>query len=107
MKKIRVRLSTASGSSSRASRKKAGQVYSSRSRLSLSASEVPARLGAAESSVRLWARSGRFPRARREETPVGSYWMIPEAALADFKMRKPGPKPNSQGSLAKRTKVGK
>ena len=61
----------------------------------LTASEAAARLGAAESSVRLWARTGRFQGASRVETPVGSYWMIPEAALAAFEMRKPGPKPKT------------
>ena len=61
----------------------------------LTASEVAARLGAAESSVRLWARKGRFSGASRVETPVGSYWMIPETALVGFEMKKPGPKPKS------------
>jgi len=56
----------------------------------LTASQAAKKLGAAESSVRLWARQGKFPGAVREETPVGSYWMIPETALDGFKMGQPG-----------------
>ncbi|HEY6331286.1 MAG TPA: hypothetical protein VI756_18315 [Blastocatellia bacterium] len=59
----------------------------------LTASHVAAKLGAAESSVRLWARQGKFPGAIREETPVGSYWMIPATALIGFTMGRPGRPP--------------
>jgi hypothetical protein len=50
----------------------------------LTAKETAARIGAGESSVRLWASQGRFPGARQEETPFGSYWLIPETALEGF-----------------------
>ncbi|HKV40081.1 MAG TPA: helix-turn-helix domain-containing protein [Blastocatellia bacterium] len=56
----------------------------------LTTGEVAKRLGAGISSVKLWANQGRFPGAVREQTPVGSYWMIPEAALKGFEMGKPG-----------------
>lgn len=66
----------------------------------LTASEVAAKLGAAESSVRLWARTGRFAGAHFEETRIGSYWLIPESALEGFTMRKPGPKPKPKAKPA-------
>lgn len=56
----------------------------------LTAREVAERIGAAESSVRMWARTGRFPGAKLEQTPLGSYWVIPETALEDFSMRSAG-----------------
>ena len=56
----------------------------------LTAREVAVLVGAGESSVRLWAKEGRFPGARLEESPVGTYWLIPESALNGFEVRKPG-----------------
>jgi transposase len=50
----------------------------------LTAKEAAAMIGAGESSVRLWASQGRFAGARQEETPFGSYWLIPETALEGF-----------------------
>ena len=58
--------------------------------------EVANKLGAAVVSVRMWARTGRFPGARREDSPRGPYWLIPESALEGFQMSKPGPKPGSK-----------
>ena len=62
----------------------------------VTAKEAAQIIGAAESSVRLWARTGRFPNARLEQSPVGSYWLIPEADLQGFEMEKPGPKPRKK-----------
>lgn len=62
----------------------------------LTVREVASRLGAGESSIRIWAAEGRFPGAKREEPPAGSpYWLIPEAALDGFIKRDAGrpPKP--------------
>lgn len=50
----------------------------------LTVKETAARIGAGESSVRLWASQGRFAGARQEETPFGSYWLIPEDTLEGF-----------------------
>ena len=61
----------------------------------LTVAEVAGRLSAGESSVRLWARSGRLKGARMVETPFGSYWEIPESSLTGFEKEKPGPKPRS------------
>ena len=70
----------------------------------LTAREAAQVIGAAESSVRLWARKGRFPGAELKESPVGSYWIIPEDALEGFEMKKPGPKPKSKSTKKGKTK---
>ena len=63
----------------------------------LSVKDVAEKLGAPPVSVRLWARSGRFPGAELKETEFGvSYWVIPEDALAGFEKEKPGPKPGAK-----------
>jgi hypothetical protein len=62
----------------------------------LTTGEVAQRIGAAEISVRVWAAKGRFPGARKETTPRGDYWLIPEDALKGFEMSKPGPKPKAE-----------
>ena len=56
----------------------------------LTVREVADRLGAAVVSVRLWASRGRFPGAKKETSPAGDYWMIPENSLDDFSMGKAG-----------------
>ena len=58
--------------------------------------EAAAQLGVPPVSVRLWARSGRFEGAKLEETPLGSYWLIPEDSIKGFKKDKPGPKPGAK-----------
>ena len=61
----------------------------------LTVREVAERLAAGQSSVRLWAKSGRFEGAVLNESPAGPYWLIPERSLAGFEKEKPGPKPMS------------
>jgi hypothetical protein len=64
----------------------------------LTTREVASLIGAAESSVRMWARKGRFPGAEEKESPRGSYWLIPDTALEGFSMGKAGrpPKPKTE-----------
>jgi len=63
----------------------------------LTVREAADMLGAAESSIRVWAGRGRFPGAFLEHPRAGSpYWLIPESALNGFKMGKPGPKRGSK-----------
>jgi hypothetical protein len=50
----------------------------------LTAVQVAERLGVGRSTVNLWCRQGKFPGARREDSPVGVYWMIPTKDLKDF-----------------------
>jgi hypothetical protein len=57
-------------------------------------------------SVRLWARSGRFPGAELKESEFGvSYWVIPEEALEGFEKEKPGPKPGTKQKGKQKDKV--
>ena len=64
----------------------------------LSVKEVAGRLGAPTVSVRLWARSGRFPGAELKESELGvNYWVIPEDSLGGFEKKKPGPVPGAKG----------
>jgi excisionase family DNA binding protein len=59
----------------------------------LSTKETAERLGAGESSIRLWCDRGRFPNAQK----VGSVWIIPESDLDGFEKQKRGPKPAKKG----------
>lgn len=67
----------------------------------LTTGEVAERIGAAEISIRVWAAKGRFPGARKEPSPRGDYWLIPESDLEGFEMRKPGPKPGAKKAKRK------
>jgi excisionase family DNA binding protein len=51
----------------------------------LTAAQVADRLNVGRSTVNLWCRQGRFPGAQMENSPVGSYWLIPESDLRGFK----------------------
>jgi hypothetical protein len=73
----------------------------------LTINEVAERTGAAKSSLRVWLsndeeRAKRFPNAKKETTPVGSYWLIPESDLKGFTARGRGRpyKPESKRSKA-------
>ena len=44
----------------------------------------------AEVTVRVWCQKGHFPNARQEETPFGSYWLIPQKDVDQFKRPKVG-----------------
>jgi hypothetical protein len=69
----------------------------------LTVHEVAERLGAGVGSVRVWAWKGRFPGARKESTPLGDYWLIPESALEGFELGSPGrpPKPKAESKKGK------
>jgi Helix-turn-helix domain len=64
----------------------------------LTVREVADKLGAAVVSVRIWANRGRFPGARKESTPFGEFWLIPETALEGFSMGNPGRPPKKASS---------
>jgi excisionase family DNA binding protein len=69
----------------------------------LTVREAAERIGASESSVRVWVWKGRFPGARLEKPPAGmSYWLIPESALDGFALGKPGPKPKPKTEKGKK-----
>ncbi len=50
----------------------------------LTTSQVAARLGVGNSTVRLWCKLKRFPGAHEQQTPRGPVWLIPEGDLEDF-----------------------
>jgi excisionase family DNA binding protein len=62
----------------------------------LTVRQAAERLGVRESSIRIWAAQGRFEGAKHEETPMGSYWLIPEAQVDGFEKRGRGRPPKSQ-----------
>jgi hypothetical protein len=43
-----------------------------------------------EASVRVWVNRGRFPGAKKETSPIGDYWLIPETDLESFETRRAG-----------------
>jgi hypothetical protein len=69
----------------------------------LTAAQVADRLNVGRSTVNLWCRQGRFPGAHLEESPVGSYWLIPVSDLKGFEKPQPGrpPKPKASGTDGK------
>lgn len=73
----------------------------------LTAAKVAERLGVGRSTVNLWCRQGRFPSAHLADSPLGSYWIIPESDLKDFKLPKRGrtPKPKDERTSSQNGKV--
>jgi excisionase family DNA binding protein len=61
----------------------------------LTVKQAAARLGASEGAVRAWCIAGRLPGAKKEESPIGEYWLIPESALRGMENRGPGRPPKS------------
>jgi len=61
----------------------------------LTVREAAERLGAGESSVRLWCSQGRFPHAEPNETPRGPFWLIPASDLKGFEKRERGRPPKT------------
>ena len=69
--------------------------------------------GAAVASLRIWLandeeRAKRFPNARKESSPLGEYWLIPEGDLKEY--QNPGrgrpAKPKAEPTAAKRPRKG-
>lgn len=72
----------------------------------LTVREVANMIGAGLSSVRKWAIAGRFPGAKLEESPAGSYWLIPESALVGFEKREVGRPPKPKAAAASKKRKG-
>lgn len=47
----------------------------------LTIAQIVEKTGAKRSTVNRWCRKGKFPNAELIETPVNSYWLIPETDL--------------------------
>lgn len=50
----------------------------------LTTKELAERLNTAERVARRWCEENRFPNARKEQSPRGDYWLIPESDLENF-----------------------
>jgi len=64
-------------------------------------------------SLRIWLandeeRAKRFPNARKENSPIGEYWLIPESEIVGYKNPGRGrpPKPKAEGTT-KRGRKGR
>lgn len=66
------------------------------------ARQLAERYAVATSTVRGWLLRGILPGAVLRETALGSYWEIPESALADFEPPKPGPVPKAKAAAPAR-----
>ena len=67
----------------------------------LTVKQVAELIGAGASSVRLWAKEGKFAGAQLIQPPAGlPYWMIPDTALEGFELRGRGrpPKPKVESN---------
>jgi hypothetical protein len=62
----------------------------------LTTSELAERYGVGHSTARGWCVSGYFPNARLDETPRGSFWVVPESDLKGFVQPRRGPKSRVQ-----------
>jgi transposase len=69
----------------------------------LTVREAAERLGAGESSVRLWCSQGKFARAAPNETPRGPFWLIPESDLKGFEKRERGRPPKTANAVKSTT----
>ena len=47
----------------------------------LTVKEVSEIKGIGVSTVNLYCRTGKFPNAKKEESPIGEFWLIPETDL--------------------------
>lgn len=69
--------------------------------------EVAERTGASVHSIRVWLgndeqRLKRFPNARKESSPIGEFWVIPETDIRGYRNQGRGRplKPESKRSKA-------
>jgi predicted site-specific integrase-resolvase len=56
----------------------------------LTVKEVSEKTGIAVSTISLYCRDGKFPHAKRNESPIGVFWQIPETDLALITPQKRG-----------------
>ena len=75
----------------------------------LTTDQVAERLGVAKSTVTLWCRHGRFPKAKSEATPFGAYGIIQAGDLVGFEppeMGRPRKEPAAAAAKKPRTRKG-
>jgi excisionase family DNA binding protein len=56
----------------------------------LTTQEVAEQLGVAYQTVMAWIYQGKFPGAKKEETPRGDYYLIPQSDVTGFEKPKRG-----------------
>ena len=68
--------------------------------------QVAEKYGVKQITVRVWCEKGVFKNARKESSPRGDYWLIPESDLENFtpqgRRGRPFSKNPSNATLAKR-----
>ncbi len=56
----------------------------------LTVKQVSEKMGIGVSTVNLYCRTGKFPNAKKEESPIGQFWLIPETDLTLVHKRERG-----------------
>ena len=56
----------------------------------LTTQEIASEFGVAYQTVMAWIYNGAFPNAQKEETPRGSYYLVPRSDLDGFKPQRRG-----------------
>lgn len=56
----------------------------------LTISELTRKFDRDRTTILRWIERGLFPNARLEESPVGSYWLVPESDFRNFTEPKQG-----------------
>lgn len=73
----------------------------------LTTQQIAVEFGVAYQTVMSWIYKGYFPGAVKEESPRGSYYLIPRSDLTGFKPRRRGrPKPEGSTIEAPSRKAG-
>ena len=70
----------------------------------LTTQEAAERLSVAYQTVMAWIYQGKFPNAQKEDTPRGSYYLIPQSDIDSFEKPTRGRPPKAK---AEASKVGK
>ena len=63
----------------------------------LTTKEVAERIGVKYTTVMLWLREKKLAGARKEDSPRGEYWLIPESSIVGIKKRGQG-RPKKEGA---------
>jgi hypothetical protein len=73
----------------------------------LTARQLAERYNVAPSTARAWFLNGIVPRAYLKKNELGSFWVVPENALAGFQPPQPGRPPKAKPGQSNGKKRGK